>query len=172
MKKITVNFCGNCPFLYSSYDDYAVGCSTTDECTLSRFLNQDEYFIDVHDGLDFNSETPLWCPLRKEEYSFGFQEFNLVKTEEIDLIKKEIDELGNFFDSLHDESYDSSIINEKSRRLQELYNILADLQSSQIEDDLTIENFQKEMDEVQKKVKFLEEAGSKLQALINNLEEE
>jgi len=76
MKKIYVNSCEDCPFLYSKYDDYAVGCSTIDVCTLAQYNNSNEYIISIHDnmGSDENIETPKWCPLKQESINIKISE--------------------------------------------------------------------------------------------------
>lgn len=77
MKKV-VNYCGNCPFLYSDYDDYAMGYSTLDICTLSKFLKYKDYIVSKHDSIGFNedSKTPEWCPIRKEKFELIFNDKN------------------------------------------------------------------------------------------------
>lgn len=68
MKSITVNFCGNCPFLWSEYDDYSLHDCTTNICTLSRYLNNQEFVISTSN--DMEPELDLlpvsWCPIRSE----------------------------------------------------------------------------------------------------------
>jgi hypothetical protein len=109
MRKI-INDCGECPFMHTEYDDYAVGSTTTELCVLAKYLELD-YFIDVG--------TPEWCPLKKEEYSFKFKG-------------------------------DSEITSEK---------VIADFQ----------EDFNKKVDEIKDKISFLEQAGTKLQNVLNEL---
>ena len=96
MKK-TVNFCGNCPFSYADYDDWAIGSSTANICTLAQFLKLKDYFISVDNG-DEELKTPNWCPLKTDEFTFNFKEFSAERKQEIDSTWKEIDELHSYFD--------------------------------------------------------------------------
>jgi hypothetical protein len=174
--KTIVNFCGNCPFLYSNYDDYSTGFSTIDECNLARFLQLETYTISIHNnmGYDENAKTPEWCPLKKEACTFSFQEFAPEKAVEIESIKKEIEKLNEFFDTLTGENYSIEIVGEKTDELRDLYEKLSELQSNQetVNSEFGTEEFQSQIDEVKEKLSILEDAGNKLQALINNLEEE
>jgi len=70
MNEINVDGCLNCPFLTSEYDDWAVGHSTLDKCTLSMFLDKEEYIVSMHDnyGPNQDSDTPKWCPLIENSY--------------------------------------------------------------------------------------------------------
>lgn len=65
---IIVDGCINCPFMYSDYDDYALGFNTTDICTLALRMDLPDYFINARDASDDNIDikTPSWCPLDKK----------------------------------------------------------------------------------------------------------
>ena len=169
MKK-TVNFCGNCPFLYSDYDDFAVGCSTVDICNLARFLKKSEDCISVHDGYDNDTEssTPEWCPLKEEEFIFYFKDFSSELLNEISSTKSDIKKLEEFFDMREDEvDYDDPIIEEKSEKIKELYNKLDELynnEDSNFEEDLT-----EQLDKFKEQLLSLEDLGIKLTDTFNNL---
>jgi len=75
-QKITC--CGDCPFMYSEYDDYSLYNDTIDICTYALFLSRTgkkEYFIDSYNGINdrkVQKPTPDWCPLRKDTITFKF----------------------------------------------------------------------------------------------------
>ena len=80
-QKITC--CGDCPFMYTEFDDYAMGPDTSETCAYASFLrynlNKDdqEYFIDSYNGGDDEREpkpTPDWCPLKKGPVTFKLEE--------------------------------------------------------------------------------------------------
>jgi hypothetical protein len=170
--KTTINFCGNCPFAYSDYDDFAVGYSTMDICTLSRFLNREDDCISIHDGMgpDYLAPTPDWCPLKEEEYSFDFKEFSPERLQEISDVKNEIKELEEFFDMREDEvDYDDPIIIEKNDKTQQLYSKLQELQSNEeiyteFEEDIT-----EQLDKIKEQILSLEDVSNKLKETFNNL---
>lgn len=130
MKNIKVNFCGNCAFLYSDFNPDSAGYSTIDICQLARFLHQTPDCISVHDecGRDPNSKTPEWCPLKKESFSFEFEEFSIETKLEIEKVSEEIDELEDFFDNcLCDIDYNDPIYKAKTEQLQMSYTKLNEL---------------------------------------------
>jgi hypothetical protein len=177
MKKI-VNFCGNCPFLYSDYDPDCVGYSTIDICQLARFLNQNPDHISVHDecGFNTNSKTPDWCPLKKEQFTIEFREFSNETKLAIENVKKEIAELEGFFDDSVE--YDSPIYTTKTEQLQQAYNKLIEFESN-IEEKTNIdlssfgkefnENINNQIDEIKSKLSYLDNAGNKLQEILTNI---
>ena len=78
-QKITC--CGDCPFMYSEYDDYSLYNDTIDICTYALFLSRSdktgkkEYFIDSYNGVNdrkVQKPPPDWCPLRKDTITFKF----------------------------------------------------------------------------------------------------
>jgi polyhydroxyalkanoate synthesis regulator phasin len=169
MKK-TINYCGNCPFSYSDYDDFAIGYSTADICTLSRFLKLKDDCILVSNG-DEELKTPNWCPLKTEEFTFGYKEFSTKRQQEIESTKEELEILQNCVEKYED--YDNPIAIEMSNNIQNLYNRLGELQSNENEEDS--ENyFQTELNENINEIKDqlfkLENAGNKLQDFFNNLD--
>ncbi len=71
---------------------------------------------------DIEAPTPEWCPLKKEEFSFDFKEFSNERLQNIEMTKKEISELDNFFEMNENEvDYDDPIIMEKTDNLRKLY---------------------------------------------------
>ena len=173
MKK-TVNYCGNCPFLYSDYDDFAVGYSTVDVCNLSRFLKLEKDCISVYDGFenDEKIETPEWCPLKTESFSFEFKEFSKERLQAIESAKKEIEEYDKFFNMREDEiDYDDPEVIEKTENITKLYTTLNDLYQS--EETFNDEDFQNdlnvEIEKIKEQLKNLEDVGSKLQETFNNI---
>ena len=169
MKK-TINFCGNCPFKYSDYDDYALGYSTVTTCTLSKFLKLEDDCILVSDG-DAELKTPIWCPLKTDEFTFDFKEFSTERKIEIDSTLKKIEVLQNYFDNTYDVDYDNPDVIEKNTKLQTLYTTYNELQSNEdVEYDFQTE-LNKSIDEIKIQLSTLESVGNKLQESINNLGE-
>ena len=173
MKK-TINFCGNCPFSYSDYNDFAVGYSTVNVCTLAQFLKLKNYCISVNNG-DEVLITPEWCPLKTEEFTFGFKEFSVERKQEINSTWKEIEMLENCFDNIDDYAdYDAPENVENSIQLQNLYTKLGELQNNE-ESLFDNEDFQNELsknlDEIKKQLSTLEDVGNKLQESLNNIGE-
>ena len=171
MKK-TINFCGNCPFSYADYDDWAVGYSTANVCTLAQFLKLNEYLILVSDG-DEELKTPEWCPLKTEEFTFNFKEFSTKRKDEIDSTWKEIEELNNLYVN-EDEDYDSPKVIERDNRLGELYDKFGKLQSNE-EETFDQEEFQndlsKQIDAIKEHLSTLEDVSNKLQQSLDNFGE-
>jgi len=169
MKK-TINFCGNCPFKYSNYDDYALGYSTVTTCTLSKFLKLEDDCILVSDG-EKELKTPNWCPLKTDEFTFDFKEFSTERKIEIDSTLKKIEVLQNYFDNTYDVDYDNPDVIEKNTKLQTLYTTYNELQSNEdVEYDFQTE-LNKSIDEIKIQLSTLESVGNKLQESINNLGE-
>ena len=166
MKK-TINFCGNCPFMYSDYDDFSVGDSTADMCTLALFLGQDGC-ISTHNG-DSEEKTPDWCPLKKEEYTFNFNEFSANRLEQMEKTKKEIKELEKHF-----EKYSDIDDIENNNKLTSLYNQFSELQSN--EEQLFGKKFQEDinkgMSEIEKQLEQLKNVGEQLEKTFNKLGDE
>lgn len=128
---IKVNFCGNCPFLYSDFNPDSSGYSTIDICLLARFLRQIPDYISVHDncGSNPNAKTPGWCPLNKANFEIEFQEFSIERKQEIQKISNEIDELEDFMNNF--DSYEEPDYIAKSEQLQNAYTKLQELQSNE-----------------------------------------
>ncbi len=168
MKK-TVNFCGNCPFSYADYDDWAIGASTCNICTLAQFLKLKDYFISVDNG-DEELKTPDWCPLKTDEFTFNFKEFSTERKKELDSTWKEIEELHNYFDNNEDnDDLDESELDEQSNKIQALYTKFGELQSNEEETYDFQTELNKSIDEIKEQLSTLEDVGNKLQESINNL---
>ena len=169
--KTTVNFCGNCPFSYADYDDCAIGYSTVHVCTLAQFLKLKDYFILVSDG-DEALKTPIWCPLKTEEFTFNFKEFSAERKQEIDSISKEIDVLQDYFDkNVDNDDLDESELDKKSNKLQALYTKLGELQKNEEEPyDFKVE-LNNSIDEIKAQLSTLEDFGTKLQESLGKLGE-
>lgn len=170
--KQTVNFCGNCPFLSSEYDDFAVGHSTVDKCLLAQHLGQDDYFVSIHDnfGQDFEASTPVWCPLKKEEFSFDFKEFSDERKQNLESTKNEILELENFFDMREDEvDYDDPEIIEKTDNIRKLYSKLNELYSNEelSEDDVLKNEINDGIEKINEQLTLLKEISSKFSETFN-----
>lgn len=168
MEKI-INYCGNCPFFVSEYDDFAIGHSTIDTCKLSKYLNNEEYIISTHDGMHGDvSNTPDWCPLKVDYYSFSFKEFSKKRKEEIDNVTKEIIELSKLIDE--NEDYESDEFIKTNNRLTELYNMLSMLYNNE---EFSEEDFTKEItdkvEDIKKYLEQLEENTLKITEKFKNL---
>ena len=172
MKK-TINFCGNCPFSYSDYDDYALGYSTITTCTLSRFLKLKDDCISLSDG-DEELSTPNWCPLKTEEYTFNFKEFSTERNNEINATWKEIDVLQDYFETkeYYHTDFKTPEYLEKDEELKNLYTKLGELQNNE-EETFDEKKFQEELnkglDEIKEQLSSLEEFGNKLQDSLSKL---
>jgi hypothetical protein len=167
MKKI-VNFCGNCPFSYSDYDDFAVGCSTLNVCTLAQFVKLKDYFISVDNG-DEELKTPEWCPLKTDEFTFTFKEFSVERKQEIDSTCKEIEVLQDYFDNTYDVDYDDPEVVEKNNKVQKLYTKLGELQSNEEQNDE--DELSKSIDIIKEQLLSLENASIILQESLGKLGE-
>ena len=159
---------GNCPFRYSDYDDFSVGDSTAEVCTLARYKNLKDYFIMFHNGEIDDMNTPEWCPLKVEEHTFEFKEFSPKRKEKIESVKKELTELMIFFDE-HD-NYEDEIFKEKNDKISELNSILADLENNE---EFFVDEFNDEINdkvlEIKKQLELLEEATIKMNDTFNKL---
>ena len=134
MKLIKIAGCFNCPFLQSDYDDYAVGHSSLDKCVFQQFLDVGDYYISVHDNLgpDPEAETPDWCPLKKESFSFEFKEFDEDTKKQLSRLQEEIESTQQDLDKLTSNSaYDIEIAEDLSLVIQQLCNQLNNLQRNQ-----------------------------------------
>jgi hypothetical protein len=169
MKK-TINFCGNCPFKYSDYDDWAVGYSTCTVCTLAQFLKLNEYLILVSNG-DEEVKTPDWCPLKTDEYTFNFKEFSVERKQEIDSTWEEIEVLQDYFDNGYDLDYDDPEVVEKNNKVQALYTKLGELQSNEEETYDFKAELNKSIDEIKEQLSTLEDVGNKLEESLKKLGE-
>lgn len=66
---INVKNCSDCPFKHTEYDDYAIGDSFTEICTLASNLNLNDYFIDSYSNDKNGSKKkniPDWCPIKNK----------------------------------------------------------------------------------------------------------
>ena len=168
MKKI-INCCGNCPFLYSDYDDFAIGNSTAEICTLAKFKDLKEYFILLHDGED-EIKTPKWCPLKsEEEHIFKFRNFSEERQEKIDSTIIEIGELSEFVDEYIGD-YEHKDYVKKFERLSKLYYIISDLYQNEefFEEEFT-NDINKSVSEITEQLNELEKATLKINETFNNL---
>lgn len=166
MKK-TVNFCGNCPFLHTIYNDDDFN-KTSFKCSLSEFLNIEfvEYIVDPYN--EFNTlET---CPLKIEEFNFNFKSFSNARLEDIDNVKNEIIKIENFF---NDKDYDADNDNHVKQymRLSTLYDELNNLQNNE-----EIFDFQKDLNDninkIKEQLELLSDVGNKFNQTINDLNKE
>jgi len=160
--KTTVNFCGNCPFFCSEYDDFSIHDSITTKCNLSAFLKNDEYFIS-----DTDKQNPDWCPLKKEEFVFDFRNFSSERLQEIDLIKIEADELEEYFDKneYYHTDFKDSEFKKSEERLLYLYNKLNELYSNEDVPLIDILN----IDKIKDQISYLDEISIKLEETIKKL---
>lgn len=160
MKK-TINFCGNCPFVYSHYDDFAVGDSTLDICTLARFLNLKEDIISVHNEMGYggNSDTPDWCPLKKEDFTFTFNNFSSERQKEIESVSFELTELMKIEEKLEEDD------EELYAKIQDLNNKLCNLYENEEKE----ESLEELNEEIQKQLNTLAQETIKLQDTFKNL---
>jgi hypothetical protein len=171
--KTTVNFCGNCPFYVTNYDDFAIGKSTWYTCNLALYLKEQEYFLPDCDEFDEDCEesdnlvSPDWCPLKKEECSFEFNPFSAERLEDIDKNDDEIKKLTDFFEMREDEiDYDDPEFIKKTNQLTELYNKSAELYSN--EEPNFEEDINEQLDKIREQLVSLEEVGNKLKDTFNN----
>lgn len=182
MKK-TVNYCGNCPFLVFEYDDFAVGYSSSEYCNLARYLNLPENYIDSYDGFSNENITtvqekinsPEWCPLKTNDYSFQFKHFSTQRIQEIEKVQNEIEKLDKFFDMEEYEiDEEDEEFNSNTEKYKELTIKLGELYSS--EEPTFEEEFQSDIkstiDEIKNQLSLLENAGINLQNSFNNLNDE
>lgn len=109
MKIIKVSWCGDCPFMNSDYDDFAVGFSTVDSCNLQEFLNTGSSILSIHDNIGHNNSNinpPEWCPLKLNDFSFHFEPFTKDKQNQVTILKEKIKNIENKED-LNDLDYDN-----------------------------------------------------------------
>lgn len=171
MKKI-INCCGNCPFLYSDYDDFAIGDSTVEVCTLAKFQDLEEYYVLFHDG-DGEINTPEWCPLKAEEHTFDFREFSKERQEKIDSTSKELEELITYINERAIDCEDEDEYERKSERVSELYSIMSDLhQNEEFFEDEFVKDINKNVSDITEQLNKLEEAAIKMNDTFNNLDNE
>jgi hypothetical protein len=181
MKKV-INFCGNCPFLISEYDDYSVGHSTLDCCQLARFLNLKEDYISIHDDIESNleKETPEWCPMKQEDFTFKFREFSDERKKGIEDTKKKITELEEITEDLDIDSFEFKTKNKELAdsysKLQTLYeteeikidpelDTIPTLESSIFGPEFT-DDFNDQVDDIKEQLSNLNNIGSKLQNML------
>lgn len=170
MNKV-VNYCGNCPFFVTQFDDFAIGDMFTYTCNLATFQKNQDYF------LIGENDTPEWCPLKKEEFTFNFKEFTPERLKEINDVNVEITELENYFET--SEYYHIDFKDEQylaiDYRLSELYikrnNLYSNEEIPFYETELK-DDINKNIDEIKKQLTLLEKASVKLQETYINLGKE
>lgn len=167
MKK-TINFCGNCPFLHTIFDNEDFN-KTTFKCSLADFLNTEfvEYIVDPYD--EFNTlET---CPLKTEEFNFKFNSFSNERLQDIDNIKIEIVEIEKFFDENDYDINDDDHI-KKNIKLSTLYDELNELHNNEEK----IFDFQNDLNDninkIKEQLELLSDVGNKFNQTINDLNKE
>jgi hypothetical protein len=176
----TVNFCGNCPFFNTEYDDYAVGLDTTNTCCLAYNLKQEDYIVSFDNSHDYSEIEPInnctekfgspeWCPLKKDEYTFSFKPFSENRISKINSISDSIDELNDFLDSTND--CDSPEFVEKMKQSAELHDKMRELLNN--EETPFNESFQteinKSVDEIKEQMKLIENATIQLHDTLSKL---
>ena len=168
MKK-RVNFCGNCPFMHTEYDDFAIGDSTTDICTLSSFLKKEEYIISSHNSIDifYKNDTPKWCPLKDEKIELEYKPFSEKRQKEINDIKSKIIKLSNEIDDndnieIDDIKYEK--LNELNSKLDLLFK----------NEDVNIDDFSEELkdsvNEINNQIEELVKSSETLSKTFINLD--
>jgi len=164
MKK-TVNCCGNCPFCNTEYY-YESGDEPISECILSKFLKNDEYFINFNDNVSFY--TAEWCPLKNEEYVFNFKEFSDKRKNDILTIDKKITENEYQIDQNID--YDSFEFVSNNIESQELFKKFDELMTSEdISEEDIKEEFNNSIEQIKKQMINLESLGTKLNDEVSKL---
>jgi len=176
----TINFCGNCPFFHTEYDDFAVGMDTTNMCCLAYNLKQEEYVVsycnshecendEIVDKESSDFGTPEWCPLKKDEYSFSFKPFSKNRLDDINLISKQIEELNDFLD--HTDDYESVEFVDKMKQSTDLNNKFSELLKNEelSFDDSFQRDINKSVDEIKVQMAQIENATAKLQDVLINL---
>lgn len=93
--EIKVNGCGNCPFMVSSYDDYAVGFDTIEYCNLARMLKYEDDYIDIYNDHERNNICD-YC----EDFNIADEEINS---------ENMFDETKCTCDSLNKKEYDKTL---------------------------------------------------------------
>jgi len=168
MKKI-INYCGNCHFFHTEYDDYSLGNGQKNICVLFKNLktpnNISDYFIDDEELEGYN--TPTWCPLKVEEYTFKFKEFSSKKIEELKSTTDDIELLNNKFE----EYEDTTEYSENNDKLKVLYDKFQKiLDSDDIDSEEFIKNeFDNSMKDFKSTIESLEDMSIKLNEQLNNL---
>lgn len=161
MKK-TINFCGNCPFMYEEFDEYKDDPITI-ICTLSYNNKQDEYIISEIN----ENKTPDFCPLKKEELILNFKEFSPSRLEKIRKLKTEIESIYQYFDENDFNPDDENMIikNDELKSLSYNLNELNKNEDMQFQDELT-----DSINKIQDQLIKLQEVGTKLQETFNNVD--
>lgn len=166
MKK-TVNFCGNCPFLYNEVDVY--DGTVKHLCVLSKNLDLYFQYIDTVEGEFDENTTPAWCPLKSEDYTFTFKNFSNKRIDDIYNIKNKINEINEYIEFNENDDVDLS---KEMSQINTLNSELSTLQKNEEhyevgEDDIESE-INKSIDEIKTQMSYIEEASSKLQDMFNN----
>ena len=71
-KVIECKGCLDCPFRYDDYSPDSLGKDTVVVCNLAHFLKLPLYLVKSYDSwseddVNFTIETPIWCPLKRED---------------------------------------------------------------------------------------------------------
>jgi len=156
MKK-TINYCGNCPFycpFYEDYDEIGLGGAS---CNLAIFQKKEEYYI-PNDTLD----TPEWCPLKEDEYSFKFKEFSEKRLKNISSVSSKIKVLEG--DVENEDKVSDELLN--------LYSDLSDLceneELDKIEQEYDID-ISNQVNDIREQLSALENAGDRLKKAFNSI---
>lgn len=170
MKKI-VNFCGNCPFMYSEYDSATIGDCYTDICVLANHLNKKDYIIASYDDVDITegNGTPLWCPLQEEKVELEFNPFSKKRSDEINEVKKELFELTNELEQAEinenieddDKRYDK--ISELNDKLSLLFN------NEGVSDEYITDELKNSVDEIKVQIEEMLKVSEKIGETFKNL---
>lgn len=172
MKK-TINYCGNCPFCQVDYDEWAVGASTIEKCGLSMFLKQD-YIIDVYNGDDNKGlVSPDWCPLKKEEFTFEFNNFSDKRLEDINNVTSKIVEIEDYLQEkeYYHTDFKNSEYSEKEEELTQLYIEYDKLQNNEEPDvDQDFQEVSDAITQIKEQLSVLEETSYKLQDTFSKLD--
>lgn len=170
-----INYCGNCPFFVIEYDDFAVDESITQSCNLAKFEKKEDYFLDIFLELNTDLESPEWCPLKKEQYSFKFKKFSTERVNEINSVKAEVEKLEMYFDEReynHTDTIKDDEYVKKDKELKELYLKLNNLHENEeltfYQDEIK-DGIMEKINEIKDQLEDLENAGTALQDAFSKL---
>ena len=179
----TINFCGNCPFYHTEYDDFSVGLDVTNTCCLAYYLKQEEYFVSFENSSEYSTiepidnteskfDSPKWCPLKKEsEFVFSFKSFSKERIDDINSISEKIEEFDKSLENCDDDYYYTPEFEEKSKKSSELHKKLSELYSNEEPsfDNSYKEEINKSVDEIKEQMKLIEDATNQLQDVLIKL---
>ena len=161
MKKI-INYCGNCPFgqmfhanTTTTFDPIPTSKNETIyKCSLALFLNLDN--IEINIEFEEKLTTPDWCPL-KEEQSFLLRKFSDERINNINIVKKEMEDQRILMKSTND-----IIASDASYKLQITFSKLNNL----LENEETLD-INKSIEEIKNQLNSLGDVSYKLQDMLN-----